>query len=141
MATSLPVYEFRYSYIFLYSKYSYFQGLMCSKNCGMNSFLAILELCAFYIKYKKVKFMASKFRGRTNLKYFMQTQLLRFYKDTPKASSLPLSKITANPTHFLPAKRRYRCCEVNFKQIKHKMFQNVTSKHRAVKRFAIHRKV
>ena len=29
----------------------------------MNNFLAILELCAFYIEYKKVKFMAINFGG------------------------------------------------------------------------------
>ena len=39
----------------------------------MNNFLAILELCAFYIENKKLKFTAIDFRGRTNLKYFMQT--------------------------------------------------------------------
>ena len=44
----------------------------------MNNFLAILELCAFYIEYKKVKFKAIGFRGRINVKYFMQTQILRF---------------------------------------------------------------
>ena len=38
----------------------------------MNNFLAFLELCAFYIKFK-VKFMAINFRGRTNGKTFMQT--------------------------------------------------------------------
>ena len=49
--------------------------------------------------------MAINFRGRANVKYFMQTQLLRFYKDTAKVSSLPLLKITAKSTHFLPAKK------------------------------------
>ena len=34
--------------------------------------------------------MAIKFRGRGYQKYFMQTQLLQFYKDTAKISSLPL---------------------------------------------------
>ena len=52
------------------------QFLICSKNCEMNNFLAILELCAFYIEYKKVKFTAINFCGRTNVKYFMQTQVL-----------------------------------------------------------------
>ena len=42
----------------------------------MNNFLAILELCALYIEYKKVKFTAINFCGRTNVKYFMQTQVL-----------------------------------------------------------------
>ena len=34
----------------------------------MNNFLAMLELCAFYIEYKKVKFAAINLRGRTNVK-------------------------------------------------------------------------
>ena len=55
---------------------------------------------------KKVKFMAINFRGRANVKYFMQTQLLRIYKDTTKVSSLPLLKITTKSTHFLPAKKK-----------------------------------
>ena len=49
--------------------------------------------------------MAINFRGRANVKYFMQTQLLRFYKNTTKVSSLPLLKITTNSTHFLLAKK------------------------------------
>ena len=72
----------------------------------MNHFLAILELCAFYIEYKKVKFTAINFRGRTNVKYFMQAQFLRFCKDTAKVYCLPLSKIAAKSTHFLPAKKK-----------------------------------
>ena len=72
----------------------------------MNTFLAILELCAFYIEYKKVKFTAINFRGRTNVKHFMQTQFLRFCKDTAKVSSLLLLKITTKSTHFLHAKKK-----------------------------------
>ena len=72
----------------------------------MNNVLEILELCAFYIEYKKVKFTAINFLGQTNLKYFMQTQLLRFCKDTAKVSSLPLLKITTKSTHFLTAKKK-----------------------------------
>ena len=49
--------------------------------------------------------MAINFRGRANVKYFMQTQLLRFYKDTTKVSSLPLLKITTKSTNFLLAKK------------------------------------
>ena len=49
--------------------------------------------------------MAINFRGRANVKYFTQTQLLRFYKNTTKVSSLPLLKITTNSTHFLLAKK------------------------------------
>ena len=72
----------------------------------MNNFLAILELCAFYIEYKKLKFMAINFCGRTNVKYFMQTQVMRVCKDTAKVSSLPLLKLTTRSTHFLPAKEK-----------------------------------
>ena len=68
----------------------------------MNNFLAVLELCAFYIEYEKVKFRAFNFQ--TNVKYFMQTQLLQFCKDTSKVSCLPLLKITTKATHFLPAR-------------------------------------
>ena len=71
----------------------------------MNNFLAILELCVFYIEYKKVKFMTINFRGRANAKYIIQTHVLRFYKATAKVSSLPLLKITTKSTHFLPAKK------------------------------------
>ena len=42
----------------------------------MNIFLAILEFCAFYMENKKVKFMATNIHGQTNVKYFMQIQLL-----------------------------------------------------------------
>ena len=76
--------------------------------------------------------MAINFRGRTSVKYFMLTQLLLFYKDTAKVSSLPLLKITSKSTII----RRYQYCELNFKQIKYKRSQNITSKHRSVKKFA-----
>ena len=49
--------------------------------------------------------MEINFRGRVNVKYFVQTQLLQFYKDTPKGFSLPLLKISTKSTHFLPAKK------------------------------------
>ena len=55
----------------------------------MNNFLAILELCAFYIEYKKVKFTAINFRGRTNVKYFMQTQVCDFVKIPQKFLYFP----------------------------------------------------
>ena len=61
----------------------------------MNNFLAILELNAFSIECN----------GRNNVRYFMQTQLLQFCKNTAKVSSLPLLKTTTKSTHFLPAKR------------------------------------
>ena len=72
----------------------------------MDNFLAILELCAFYIEYKKVKFTAMNFHGQTNVKYFTETHLLRFCKDTAKVSSLPLLKITTKSTHFLSAEKK-----------------------------------
>ena len=50
--------------------------------------------------------MAINNRGRASVNYLMQTQLMRFYKDTAKVSSLPLLKITAKATHFLPAKKK-----------------------------------
>ena len=53
-----------------------------------------MELCAIYIEYKKLKFTAINFRGRSNVKYFMQTQVLRLLKGTTKS------------THFLPAKKK-----------------------------------
>ena len=37
----------------------------------MNNFLAIRELCTFYIEYKNVKFKATNFSGQTSVKYFM----------------------------------------------------------------------
>ena len=76
------------------------------KKFWKNDFLAILELCAFYIEYVNAKFKETDFRGRNNVKYFMQTQLLRFCKDTAKISSLHLLKATAKSTHFLPAKKK-----------------------------------
>ena len=49
--------------------------------------------------------MAINFGGRANIKYFVQAQVLRFYKDTAEVSSLPLLNITTKSTHFLPAKK------------------------------------
>ena len=49
----------------------------------------MLELRTFYIENKKLKFTAMNFRGQTNVKYFMQTPLLQFCKDTAKLYSLP----------------------------------------------------
>ena len=99
----------------------------------MSNFLAILELCVFYIEYKKIKSTAINFRGRTSVKYFMQTQLLRFCKDTAKVSSFPMLKITAKSTHFLPLKKEMPILRIEFQKRKCKMYQNLTSKHRAVK--------
>ena len=58
------------------------------KNCEMNNFLGILEFCPFYIEYKNAKFTGINFRGRTNVKYLKQTQLLQFCKNTAKYSCL-----------------------------------------------------
>ena len=82
------------------------QSLICLKNCEMNNFLATLEFCAFYTEYKNAKFTGIKFRGRNNVKYLMQTQLLRFCKNTAKVSPLRLLKITTKSTHFLPAEKK-----------------------------------
>ena len=38
----------------------------------MNKYLAILQLCAFYIEYKHVKLKGINFSGQTSAKYFMQ---------------------------------------------------------------------
>ena len=50
--------------------------------------------------------MAINFRGRINAKYFTQTQVLQFYKDTAKVSSLPLLKRTIKSTR----RRTYQYC-------------------------------
>ena len=42
----------------------------------MNNLLVILELNTFYIEYKNIKFKVINFSSHTNVKYFMQTQLL-----------------------------------------------------------------
>ena len=94
------------------------QSLIFLKNCEMSNFLLILELYAFYIEYKQVKSTAINVRGRTNVKYFMQTQVLRLCKDTAKVSSLPLLNITTKPTYIFFLRRRYQYCGLNFKQIK-----------------------
>ena len=72
----------------------------------MNNIFAILELCAFYMVYKNAKLTQISFRGRNNVKYFMQTQLLRFCKDTAKVSSIFLIKTATKSTDFLPAVKR-----------------------------------
>ena len=80
------------------------QSLICLKSCEMNNFLAILEFCAFYIAYKiHAKFTGINFRGRTNVKYFIQTQLLQFCKDTTQIYSLntfyPCEEEDTNTVH------------------------------------------
>ena len=66
-----------------------------------------VELYAFYIEFKKAKITAINLRGRTtNVKYFMQTQLLGFCEDTAKISSLSLLKITTKSTYFVPATKK-----------------------------------
>ena len=72
----------------------------------MNNFSAILGFFAFYIKLKNAEFTGINFRGRTNIKYFMQTELLRLCKDTAKVSTLFLLKITTKSTYFPPAKKK-----------------------------------
>ena len=89
-------------------------------------------------RYKKVKFTTINCRGRTNVKYFMQKQLLRFCNDTAKVSSLPLWKITTKSTHFLLAMKKIPLMwtELQTKK-KYKRSQNLRSKHRAVKNLQI----
>ena len=64
----------------------------------MTNFLAILEFCAFYMKFKITKFTGINFCG--------PSQLLRFCKNAAKISSLPLLKITTISAHFLPVKKK-----------------------------------
>ena len=80
--------------------------------------------------------MAVNFRGRANVKYFMQTQLLRFYKDTTKVSSLPLLKITTKSIHFPPVKKM-PLLWIELQTRKYKRSQNLTSKHQVVKNLQI----
>ena len=42
--------------------------------------------------------MAINFRGRINVKYFMQTQFLQFFKNNAKVSSL---KITTKNNYYI----------------------------------------
>ena len=109
------------------------QSLICLKNCEMNNFLATLELCTFYINHKKVKFMAINCRGRTNVKYFMQTHVFQFCKDTAKVSSRTLLKRTTKSTHFIPAQKKTPILSNEHQTNKYKRSQNLTSKHRAIK--------
>ena len=101
------------------------QRFICLKNCERNNFLAILELRVFYIEYKKIKFTAINFGGRTNVKYFLQTQLLRFCKDTAKVSSLPMLKITTTSTHFLPLKKTMPILGIELQKKKKKGLKTV----------------
>ena len=93
------------------------------KNCEMSNFL---ELPAFYIEYKKVKFMAINFRVRTNVKYSFAK--IRY-----------LVKITTKSTHFLPAKKKIPLLwiELQTNKIQKVSTQNLTSKHRTVKSLQI----
>ena len=97
------------------------------------NFLAILELYAFYIEYNKLKFTEINFGGQTSVIYFTQVQRLQFCKDTAKVPSLPLLKQLLNQHSFSLSRRRYQYCGLNFKQIKYKESQNLTSKHQTVK--------
>ena len=85
-----------------------------------------LELPAFYIEYKKVKFMAINFRVRTNVKYSFAK--IRY-----------LVKITTKSTHFLPAKKKIPLLwiELQTNKIQKVSTQNLTSKHRTVKSLQI----
>ena len=78
-------------------------------------------------RVKKVKFMAINFRSRTNVKDFMQTQILRFCKGTAKFSSLPMLKYLLNQHIFSLQRKKYQYCGLNLKQIKHKRSENLFS--------------
>ena len=98
----------------------------------MINFLAILELCPFYIEYKKVKLTAIDFRGRTNIKYFMQTQVLRFCKDTSKVCFLPLLRIITKSTRKIP-KKKILILWIELQTNEVEKISDLTPKHRAVK--------
>ena len=102
-------------------------------------FLAILELCAFYMEYREVKFTATNVRSQIDAKYFMKTQLLRFYKDTAKGSSLPLIKITTKSTYFLPAKKQIPILCIKFQTNKIQKIWKPYIYHRVVKNLQIAR--
>ena len=92
---------------------------------------AILELRAFYIEYKKVKFKAINFRG---------WNVLQFCKDTTNVCSLPLLKITTESTHFLPVKENISILWIELHANKmQKVSKPLTSKifYRAVKNLQI----
>ena len=98
----------------------------------MINFLAILELCTFYIEYKNVKFTANNFSGRTIFKYFRQAHLLRYCKDTAKVPSLPLLEITTKSTHIFSCKERDTNSVYRPSKNKQKVL-NYVSKHQAWK--------
>ena len=63
-------------------------------------------MCILHRGRINVNLTQINFCGRTNVKYFMQTQLLRFCKDTAKVSPLPLLKTNTKSTHSLPANKK-----------------------------------
>ena len=71
-------------------------------------------MCILHRGRINVNLTQINFCGRTNVKYFMQTQLLRFCKDTAKVSSLPLLKVTTKSTHFLPVKKEIPILWIEF---------------------------
>ena len=112
-------------------------SLICLKIAKWIIFSDTGVICILHRVQKGIKFMAINFRGRTNVKCFMQTQLLRFCQDTGKVSALPLLKVCTKWTYFFPARRRYHYCGLTLKQIKYKRPQNLTSKKQAVKNLQI----
>ena len=66
-----------------------------------NYFLAVLELCAFYIKYKNVKFTAINL-GRASVKY--ADTAFTILKIPKKVR--PLLEITIKSTQFLLSKQK-----------------------------------
>ena len=68
----------------------------------------------------------------------MQTQVLRFCKDTAKVSSLQLLKITIKSTHFLSAKKKITILLIEpltnkIQKVIKTLNKYLKSKHRAVK--------
>ena len=63
----------------------------------------MLELNAICIEYDYIsKFTVIKFSGFSNVKFYLRTQLSRFYKYTGKMDSLSLLDIITKWKHFLP---------------------------------------
>ena len=66
----------------------------------------------------------------------MQTQILQFFKDTAKVSSLPLLKMTTKATHFLPSEKKIQILWIKLQtnKLQNLKSQNLTFKHLSVKK-------
>ena len=72
----------------------------------MNTFLVILELYAFYIEHKKVKFMQLTFEVEPMLNILSKHSFCSFVKIMRKFFPFPLLKTTTKSTHFFSAKKK-----------------------------------